>query len=77
MDGDRRSPKYVCAFVMDSRLPNKVRAATFALKKFVQGFFSGVHVEVTIEHVRELDEAVIKKRLLAAGGAHAPSHFQF
>jgi hypothetical protein len=51
------------------------------MKRHIQAFLVGVHIEFSFDSafspILELNSEVVSRKLLAAGGAHAPKRYEF
>eukprot|EP00010_Vexillifera_abyssalis_P007591 CAMPEP_0201550004 /NCGR_PEP_ID=MMETSP0173_2-20130828/6429_1 /ASSEMBLY_ACC=CAM_ASM_000268 /TAXON_ID=218659 /ORGANISM="Vexillifera sp., Strain DIVA3 564/2" /LENGTH=169 /DNA_ID=CAMNT_0047959873 /DNA_START=103 /DNA_END=612 /DNA_ORIENTATION=+ len=72
-----RRAKYVFITFIGSKVSVLVKARVSIQKGQVTPLFHGVQIFVDISGVDELEPKVIADKLIASGGAHKPSHYEF
>ena len=78
VDGSSRRFKFVAVYFNHSDLTLRIRSQLAQLKKHVQSFLTGIHIEFSVESsLLEITEASVARKIFAAGGAHAPKRFEF
>jgi hypothetical protein len=72
-----RRPKIVQLNWLGSRVPAMRRMGALTGKSAITSFAKGVHVSFECNEKSDITMVTIGKALLAAGGAHKPTHYEF
>mmetsp|Transcript_16727 Transcript_16727/g.17487 ORF Transcript_16727/g.17487 Transcript_16727/m.17487 type:complete len:154 (+) Transcript_16727:31-492(+) len=71
-----RRPKFIFVKYLPDTVPTMKRARAGGHKGAIKQVFDA-HIDIEIENPSELSEEVIIQKLRAAGGAHAPTSYEF
>ena len=71
-----RRPKFICVKWLPETVPTMKRARAGGHKGAIKAILNA-QIDVEISSVEELTEESIIAKLRAAGGAHAPTHYEF
>jgi len=73
-----RRPKFVAFNYIGLKVPALKKARVSVQKQDVQKFWQGIAASLDVfDPVKDLAQAEIAKKLLAAGGAHKPTQYEF
>jgi len=72
-----RRPKYIWFTFIGSKVPVLRKAKTSTQKPEVAKFFASAQLNLELGSVDDLSKLEVAKKLLASGGAHTPTHYEF
>jgi len=72
-----KRPKFVRVTYMGSNVKPMVRSRVLQHQSTVDRTFNGIHAHLQISDAADLTLKSVGKNLLASGGAHKPTHYDF
>ena len=78
IDESSRRHKFVAVYFNHADLSLRIRSELSQLRRHVQSFLTGTHVEFMVESsLADITERSVSRKILSSGGAHAPKRFEF